>query len=179
MEEIWKDIPNFPNYQISNLGKVYSKKRNKLLAITKNDRGYCYVQLWKSGKGYLFRLHRLVAQAFIPNPNNYPEINHKDGNKENNCINNLEWCDRLYNITEAYKNGLIPPPKANRTSFKIGNKPKNCIKVNQYDLQGNLINTYFSISEASRNTSYSVMSIARYCKGTRKCKEYVWKYVDK
>ena len=179
MEEIWKDIPDYENYQISNLGNVFSKKRKKLKSITKNDKGYCYVQLYKNDKPHTLRLHRLVARTFIPNPNNYPEVNHIDCNKENNCINNLEWCDRLYNMQEAYKNGLIPPRTKNLTSFKKGHKPKNCIKINQYDLQGNLLNTFYSISEAGRKTKYSDMSIARYCKGTRKCKDYIFKYANK
>ena len=179
MKEIWKDIPTFENYQVSNLGNFFSKKRNKLLCVSHNDKGYCYAQLYKNGKSYHLRLHRLVAKLFISNPNKLPEVNHIDGNKNNNCVTNLEWCDRKHNMQEAFKNGLIPPRKPNKTSFKKGYIPKNAIKINQYDLKGNLLNSFNSIAEASRKTQISETSISRYCNNIRKCKKYMWKYADK
>jgi hypothetical protein len=178
MKEIWINIPEFENYQVSNLGNVFSKKSNKLLCITKNDKGYCYVQIYKNNKDYHFRLHRLVAKCFIPNPNNFKEINHIDGNKQNNCVENLEWCDRKYNMQEAFKNGLIPPRKANSGSFKKGRKPPNCKKVNKYNLSYKLIKSYSSITEASIDNNVSPYTISRYCIGTRKCKNYIWRYAD-
>ena len=103
MKEIYKDIKNYEGlYKISNMGNVLSLKTNKLLKINKITNGYCAVQLCKNGKRKLFLVHRLVAEHFISNPNNYNEVNHKDENKHNNTAKNLEWCTRKYNMN--YKN---------------------------------------------------------------------------
>ena len=112
--EIWKDIPEYEGkYQVSNLGRVKSLQRwggtrfyNReyiLNNYVNKKNGYVYVYLTKNNKSKNIRLHRLVAQAFISNPNNYLYINHIDGNKENNCIDNLEWCDSSYNIKDMYR----------------------------------------------------------------------------
>ena len=123
MQEIWKDIEGYEGlYQVSNLGKIKSIQylnrvnnksypRNKILKIIINEKGYLKVDLYKLKKKKRFRIHRLIAQAFIPNPNNFPEINHINGNKQDNSINNLEWCTHSYNMKEAYKLGLVTPPK--------------------------------------------------------------------
>ena len=102
MSEEWRDIKGYEEkYQVSNLGRVKSLKdrygnyREKILKYSKNNRGYLTVSLCKNSKVKLFTVHRLVAQAFIENSNNYPEVNHKDENKENNRVDNLEWCDKI------------------------------------------------------------------------------------
>ena len=95
--EIWKDVPDYEGYQISNLGNVYSLKSNKML--TKQDkRGYLVVTLYKDNKKHYISVHRLVALAFIPNPYHYEQVNHKDEDKKNNVVENLEWCTSEYNI---------------------------------------------------------------------------------
>lgn len=76
-----------------------------------NEKGYYRVDLSKERKSKRFRIHRLIAKTFIPNPNNFPEVNHINGNKKDNCINNLEWCTHKHNMKEAYKLGLVIPPK--------------------------------------------------------------------
>lgn len=97
--EIFKDIKGYPNYQVSNLGRVWSKKRQIYLKPLKNNSGYLQVCLTAiNGKLKRELIHRLVALTFIDNPNNYPCVNHKDENKENNTQTNLEWCSRSYNI---------------------------------------------------------------------------------
>ncbi len=98
--EIFKDIEDYENYQISNYGTVKSLKygKERILKLAKDKGGYLTVDLFKQGKHKMCKVHRLVAQAFIPNPNNYLEVNHKDENPANNRANNLEWCDRKYNI---------------------------------------------------------------------------------
>lgn len=121
LEEIWRDISGFDdNYQISNTGKVKSKERivsNACRTYLKKEQilknqvmkdGYSCVVLRESGKKKLLKIHRLVATAFIPNPTNLPCINHIDGDKLNNQVENLEWCTFKYNTNHAIKNGLKP-----------------------------------------------------------------------
>ena len=108
MEEVWKDIEGYEGlYQVSNLGRVkgindYMKyKSGRILTQYLMDRGKGYYKVWlyKNTKRKMCYVHRLVAQAFIPNPNNYPDINHKDENSRNNVVENLEWCTEAYNMS--------------------------------------------------------------------------------
>ena len=107
--EHWKDIEGYEGlYQVSDLGRVKALNYNKtgmerVLSAGKDTGGYMYVILHKNGKGKMCSVHRLVAQAFIPNPNGLPEINHKDECKTNNIVSNLEWCTAKYNMN--YGNG--------------------------------------------------------------------------
>lgn len=105
--EIWKDIPDFEGlYQVSTWGRI--KGQRGILKPYKNAKGYLKVGLFTDGKCHKKRINRLVAMTFIPNPNNYPQLNHKDGNKENNSVTNLEWCNNKYNCEHArnMKNGF-------------------------------------------------------------------------
>ena len=130
MKEIWKDIPEYEGlYQASNLGKIKSLKRitkkeyrnnrivkERIMKGTKNQDGYLKVHFKNKEKNIdkgLF-IHRLVAKAFIPNPDNLPQINHIDGNKLNNKVENLEWCTNLYNQQHAWKNGLHKAKRGKR-----------------------------------------------------------------
>ena len=98
-KEIWKPIKGYESlYKVSNLGNILSLKTNKLLKANMITNGYFAVQLCKNHKRKSFLVHRIVAEHFIDNPNNLPEINHKDENKGNNTVNNLEWCTRKYNM---------------------------------------------------------------------------------
>lgn len=121
MEEVWKDVEGYEGlYQVSNLGRVkslthYITKENckprevkgKILTpFFDRPKGYLSVSLSKNNKIKLQRIHRLVAQAFIPNPDNLIQINHKDGNKTNNNVENLEWCSCKDNIRHAWENKL-------------------------------------------------------------------------
>lgn len=122
MNEIWKDIEGYEGlYQVSSMGRVRGLKRFsyrkdgsrpypravKIKAIQKSISGYSMVQLWKNGKSKFCTAHRLVALAFIPNPKNLPQVNHKDLNKENNCVSNLEWIDGNGNMKHAKEHGRI------------------------------------------------------------------------
>ena len=105
MEEIWKEIPGYEKkYKVSNLGNVYSNKHKRILKPYKVRKGYLRVDLF--GSKFVRKhqkVHRLVAMAFIPNPDNKPQINHIDGNPANNCVTNLEWCTNDENQKHAQK----------------------------------------------------------------------------
>lgn len=181
MEEIWKDIENYKGYyQVSNLGNVRrikiwcgnkncSKFKNGIKLLKKKiskKPDYYYANLTKNSKAKTHRIHRLVAQAFIPNPNNYPQVNHIDGNKLNNNVNNLEWCNNTYNIQEAIRIGLWK-----KRNDKIRKK------VIQYDKENNIINEYNSLIEAEIKTGVRNGNISQCCKGKRKSAGgYIWKY---
>jgi hypothetical protein len=104
MKEVWKDIKNYSGYRVSNLGRVKSFGFRKViirkLGVDKN--GYLVVCLYKNKGKKMVKVHRLVAQAFISNPENKPEVNHKDGNKQNNCVDNLEWATASENQMHSY-----------------------------------------------------------------------------
>ena len=114
-EEIWKPVEGLEDkYLVSNLGRFFSKTRNAIMKQQTDKDGYCVIGLG----GKICRAHRIVAQAFIPNPDNLPHINHKDGNKENNNIENLEWCTPEYNNKYKYLLGY------RNKSFKMSEKAK-------------------------------------------------------
>lgn len=105
-KEIWKDMKNFKGfYKISNEGQIKNKK-NKILKTSINHNGYIVVYLYKDGKKYAKKVHRLVAETFITKIEGKNQVNHIDGNKRNNNVNNLEWCTQSENIKHAYKNNL-------------------------------------------------------------------------
>ena len=137
MSEQWRDIRGYEGlYQISNLGRVKNLCSDKVLKITINRNGYCMVGLRKNSKTKLYQLHRLVAEAFIPNPDNLPQVNHKDENKQNPYADNLEWCTAKYNST--YGTGAKRSAEA------------KCIPIVQKDLDGNVIKIWESATHAKR-----------------------------
>ena len=158
MIEVFKDVPGYEElYQVSNLGNVKSLITGKILSPGINTCGYLHVILCKNGKQKYYLIHRLVAQAFIPNPDNYPEVNHKDKNRQNNCVDNLEWCTTQYNVEYS-----------------------RAKQVAQYDLNGNLIATWKSVREIERQTGFLQGSISDCCRGHRNCKTmygYIWRYI--
>jgi hypothetical protein len=101
-KEEWKKVEGFPNYSVSNLGRVRNDKKNKLL-ILNDSKGYMRVTLYHDGLSRRTLVHRLVATAFIPNPDNKPQVNHIDGNKKNNCVTNLEWVTAQENVIHSFK----------------------------------------------------------------------------
>ena len=118
--EIWKTIKDFPNYSVSNTGHVRNNDTGKILKPL-NLNGYCQVGLHYNNNHKKCLIHRLVAQAFIPNPNNYPIVNHKDEIKNNNCVENLEWCTQLYNNQYGTGKDRMIKAQPNRIPCKIDN----------------------------------------------------------
>lgn len=107
MKEIWKPIKDYDGlYEVSNLGRVRSLRNNIIVKPYKNYTGYLMVNLWYKGKQNKRLISRLVGESFIPNPNNYPIINHIDGDKTNNKVINLEWCTHSQNVKHAHDTGL-------------------------------------------------------------------------
>lgn len=160
--EIWKDIKNYEGkYIISNYGDIKSlnyKRTNisQLLKPQEDKNGYFTIPLCKNGKAKRYKVHKLVAQTFIYNPHNYTQINHKDENKQNNKIDNLEWCTQSYN--NLYGNHL-----------KKIRKKIICLDTGK---------TYKSIKEASEELSIDNSSICACCKGKLKTAgRYHWKYI--
>lgn len=101
---MWKDIPNWEKlYEVNENGEVRNKKTQKLITGFINNGGYSRVCLYNKEFKQKFYRHRLVAELFVPNPNNLPEVNHIDGNKQNNNKENLEWCSRIHNEREAHR----------------------------------------------------------------------------
>lgn len=174
IKEVWKDIKGYENlYQASNLGRIrsldkYVNGRNSKRLVKGrelslfNDRyGYKIVNLYKNKKIKLFKVHRLVAETFIPNPNNLPQVNHKDENKENNNVDNLEWITLIDNCNYGTRNQRISK------------------KINQYDLNGNYIRTWDSIILIERELNIFHSRIIEVCKGQRKqIGGYKWKYAN-
>lgn len=162
-KEEWKEINGFPNYRISNLGNVYNINSNEYIKPFNNN-GYKRVNLYYNRKQKSIYVHRLVAEAFLDNFNNCRVINHKDEDKTNNCVNNLEWCTHKYNTN--YGNCI------NKIKSKSIKRP-----VVQLTLDNKIINEYNSTIDAYKKTKIS--NITRCCKSlTKTAGNYVWRYKD-
>ena len=188
IREDWKDIEGFEDYTIDKKGNIYSKRKRKYLKQTINKFGYCKVTLQKDKYKKVFSVHRLVAQAFIPNPKNKPQVNHIDSNRQNNNVKNLEWVTAKENIQHALKNkrfenmGIINSERMKKSKLYLKGYPlANEVtkkKVAQYDKKNNLLNVYESISDASRNTGITITSISYACNNKRKTGGgFIWHFV--
>lgn len=171
MAEIWKKINDNPNYEVSNFGRIksISLQSEKILKQNKKQNGYLEICLYKNGKRYFKTVHRLVAENFITNFNNLPQINHKNGIKSDNRVENLEWCTAQYNVLHSINTGLRKTPKA---------FDNPCSKtIVQIDLKDNIIKIWGSSMEIERGLGIDQASIIRCCKNSQKTSiGYKWKY---
>lgn len=194
--EIWRPIKGYEGlYEVSNCGNVRSVDRviidsdgvkrllkGKIIKPAKQNKGYLVCGLWKNSKPKTITVHRLVAQAFLPNPDNLSEVNHKDENKDNNFIflkkdgsvdlnkSNLEWCTHLYSI--RYGTGI------QRSAEKLLNSPKRSKRVLQLDINtGRVISEYPSANEVTRKLNINSGGISMCCNEKRKTyKGFKWKF---
>ena len=175
MSEIWKIIPNYNSmYLVSDKGNVFSVKSQKLLSIRKSKNGYFKVTLSNDGVPKCFSIHRLVAEAFIENKEGKPQVNHIDGNKRNNCADNLEWVTASENQLHAVRTGLHAPSPM---KGKFGALNHTSRPICQYTLDGTFVREWSSISDASRFVKIPVTAIVSVARGRRKnCAGFVWRY---
>lgn len=180
MEEIWKDVAGYEGrYSVSNLGRVKSLQVwNGNQHLRKYDgcdlvlkpcdgrNGYYYVSLC----GRKHTIHRLVAEAFIPNPESKSQVNHIDGNKLNNCVDNLEWCTNRENALHARKHGLLD-------GRDLASAAKHSKRISQFDLFGNFIKSWPSATIAGKELGIDSSSISKCCNGKKKTTGgYTWEY---
>lgn len=204
--EIWRKIEGFESYEVSNMGRVRSLDRvscsghkltGKVLIPTQNQYGYLIVSLYKNGTRYIKRVHRLVSVAFIPNPEGKPQVNHIDGDKTNNRIENLEWCTNSENQIHAYKMGLNKVTEEQRRKIsqrqkgrKVTEKEKRIRRENAKNKKKvKCINTgevFESIMDASRKTGINSGGISRTCRKLKHSagkhpitgEKLIWEYME-
>lgn len=165
MEEHWKDIQGYEGlYSVSDTGLVKTHIYNKILKPRIQD-GYETVVLYRNKKNKAFRVHRLVAMAFLDNPNNYEQVNHIDGNKRNNNVKNLEWCTAEQNTHHAINNGLF------FSSSHISKCQPIIIKKDKY---GKVVDVYKTVTEAATKNHVSRMTIYRRLHSSNENSDYTY-----
>lgn len=166
-EEIWKDIEGYEGlYKVSNLGRIkrFFKNGNEhILKPVLNKFGYLCVGLYKNGIQKWFKVHRLVAMAFLQNPDNLPQVNHLDEDKTNNCVSNLEWCTEKYNTNYGTRNQKV--------------QQKLSKQIDQYSLDGKFLKIWPSTKQIQRDLGISNGNICECCQGKRKSAGgFIWRY---
>lgn len=150
IKEIWKPVVGYEGYEVSSFGRVRNK--HKILTPYLTEKGYlrCHI------RGKWHRIHRLVAEAFVQNPNNYSEVNHKDEDKTNNCVENLEWCNHSQNLLHSRGKTII-----------------------QYDSKGKILREWKNLVTIEEQLNYKRSNICSVCKGFRKTAYgFIWKYKE-
>ena len=201
MEEIWKDIEGYEGlYQVSSQGRVKSKCRyvnnrwgnnkkpvnEQILKPKTNKGGYYSVNLFKDGKYKTRLVHCLVAKAFIPNPDNLPQVNHKSEVRTENFVENLEWCDSKYNNNYGTRNKKLSEKRKgfhfsgdSLKAIRNGSKKRRKMVI-QCNMDGDELCYWFSATSCYKETGFDSTLICRVCKGIYKqAYGYIWKYAEK
>lgn len=187
--EEWRPIEGYENYQVSNYGRVKSlgndkTRKEKILKQGKKKDGYLQVNLYKEGKMKPFLVHRLVATAFLDNPSNLHCVNHKDEDKTNNCVENLEWCTHQYNSNyrTCQQRRVASTDYQSFQARRVASTDWKAIaeklskQVYQYDKYRTLVAIWESTNEAGRN-GFCKSHISACCNGKLKShKGYIWSY---
>lgn len=164
-KEEWKDIKGYEGlYKISNCGRVYSLRQNKLLTLHRSQSDYVYIGLHKECKVRNFRVHRLVAEHFIPNLNNLTEVNHIDEDKDNNCVTNLEWVSHKDNCNHGTRN---------RRCAEGSSRPVVCVETGLIYPSGKFADMMFGYKQGRIASCLSPKSRAKTAYG------FHWEYVVK
>lgn len=181
--ETWKDIKGFEGiYQISNMGRVKSFKADpngRILSIKNSKGDYLNIVLCHGNKRRSVKVHRLVAEAFIPNPDNKPEVNHKDGNKQNNRVGNLEWATRIENQRHAL--ALNPNILKGMVQYNRYIRPRT---IQQFTMDGRFVAEYANSTEAEKATGVCQRNILQVAnrdeykpgKTRRQAGGYIWRF---
>ena len=173
MTEVWKDIVGYEGlYQVSNLGRIKSigKDADRILKVNKKRNGYIGCVLSKNGIIKHYRVHRLVAEAFIPNTENKPQVNHINGIKTDNNAKNLEWCTAKENINHSFKAGLS---RGRRDGKNVLSK-----KIRQYSLDGAFIKEWESAMQIQRELGFYNSAISACCLNKQKqAYGYIWRHI--
>lgn len=190
MNEVWKDVVGYEGlYQVSNCGgirivRVGSPYYMKLMSCLKSNKGYYTVMMSdRNGKKKRRSVHRMVAEAFIENPNNYPQVNHKDEDKTNNRVDNLEWCSAQYNTKYYYDRHPEKSIGATRVNAKGCPHPhtgkRMSLRVLQMTLDGEIICEWDNSRSVFRETGMSDWSVSQCCRGVWKTAYgFKWRYAD-
>lgn len=167
----WKTIEEYPNYMVSDMGEVKSLKfgKERILKGIKDKDGYLIVNLFKEGKKKSHFIHRLVALAFLPNPNNLSEVNHISEIKTDNRVENLEWCNREHNLNHGSRNERARKTLTNRKDLS---KP-----ILQFSKTGKLIRKWTSVREVERELGFNEGNISSCCNGKYNSSYgFIWRY---
>jgi len=173
--DTWKNVVGYDGlYSVSEYGSIINLRSGKVLNPSDNGIGYLVITL-TYGEKKSFLIHRLVAIAFIDNPMNYKTVNHKDGNKRNNHISNLEWCTQKQNILHSIN--TLGKDHKHTNKDKVGALNWNSKEVIQFNLDGSFVAKYGSSTEAFRETGIDFSSIQKVCLGKRKSAGgFRWEY---
>lgn len=161
----WETVQEYDRYEVNALGEIRHKNRKRILKPRSNPGGYLYVSFNINGKRRNYAVHRIVASAFIDNPDRLPEVNHKDHNRQNNNVDNLEWVSSSANKSHA-----------NKLSTNRHSRGK---KISQYTKQGEYIKTFPTITEAAQEIGLTIGAISNCASGRSKTSGgYIWKFAE-